>query len=361
MRPALYGFDAPLPPARSGVADYAAVLLAELRKHAEIALPGGEAKRWLYHVGNNREHHEQIYKRALARPGVVVLHDAVLMHLQLSMASDEDEFAREFVYNYGGWHEQLGRTLWRNRARSAADAEYFRWPMLKRLVESAEAVIVHNAGAARRVREHAAEARVIEIPHIAFDADVSATRVEELRGEWKGSLVFGVFGHLRESKRLLPILRAFARLDHPDVRLLLAGEVQSEALERAMAPLMSERVIRLGGLSEGDLRSSIAAVDAGLSLRWPSAGETSGIAIRLMAAGKPAFLTRGEETASFPEGVCIKVDPGSIEEDHLHALFAWLAAEPEAGRKIGALAREHIARHHAPERVAARYFEVLQS
>jgi hypothetical protein len=42
-------------------------------------------------------------------------------------------------------------------------------------------------------------------------------------------------------------------------------------------------------------------VDACINLRYPAAGETSGIAIRLMGIGKPVLLTDGEVLA-FPEG-----------------------------------------------------------
>ena len=355
------GFDAPLPPARTGVADYAAVLLAELRRRASVVLRGERADRWLYHIGNNKEHHAAIYRRALARPGVVVLHDAVLMHLQLSMAADENAFAEEFVYNYGGWHEDFARRLWRERGRSGADAEYFRWPMLKRLAESAEALIVHNPGAAERVRQHAPRARVVEIPHLAFDADARAERIGELRRRWRAGMstyVFGVFGHLRESKRLLPILRTFAVVG--DARLVLAGPAQSEALERALEPLCGENVCRMPALSDEDLRAAIAAIDAGLCLRWPSAGETSGMSIRMMAAAKPVLMTRTPETDPFLEGACIKIEPGPMEEPHLRETMEWMLWDPGATRRIGSLAREHIRREHAPGRVAERYLEVLQ-
>jgi hypothetical protein len=101
----------------------------------------------LYHLGNNALHAD-IYQRALDRPGVIVLHDAVLHHFLLGQL-DEALYADEFVYNYGEWHRPLARELWRGRAASGADARYFAFPMLRRVVESARATVVHNAEAAR--------------------------------------------------------------------------------------------------------------------------------------------------------------------------------------------------------------------
>ena len=54
----------------------------------------------------------------------------------------------EFVYNYGEWSRHVGEELWRERAACAVDPRYFRYPMLRRAVETARAVIVHNPGAA---------------------------------------------------------------------------------------------------------------------------------------------------------------------------------------------------------------------
>ena len=81
------GFFSPLPPAPTGVSDYSAALLTALRKHGEVEVAASDADVALYHVGNNLLHRE-IYDRALARPGVVVLHDAVLQHFFLGTLDD---------------------------------------------------------------------------------------------------------------------------------------------------------------------------------------------------------------------------------------------------------------------------------
>ena len=54
-----------------------------------------------------------------------------------SRREDEREYVSEFVYNYGHWSEDPLRELWRRRSRSAADPEYFRYPMIKYSVVSA--------------------------------------------------------------------------------------------------------------------------------------------------------------------------------------------------------------------------------
>ena len=119
------GFYSPLPPARTGVADYSAALLTGASSAVERACErDGDIN--LYHLGNNQLH-APIYRRALARPGVVVLHDAVLHHFMLGSLPRE-QYLDEFIYNYGEWSRGLAESLWRDRARSAGDSRVLSIP-----------------------------------------------------------------------------------------------------------------------------------------------------------------------------------------------------------------------------------------
>ncbi|MEO7146246.1 MAG: glycosyltransferase [Bryobacteraceae bacterium] len=359
------GFFAPLPPARTGVADYAAALLGEMRKLGRVEIGAAEADTRLYHLGNNQLH-RATYEQALERPGVVVLHDAVLHHFLLGGLT-ERAYIDEFVYNYGEWNRGLGQTLWRDRARSAADPRYFEYPMLRRAVESARVVVVHNPAAARIVRAHAEAARVVEIPHLFVQPEaVDRADVEKLRrgmGMDAGDFLFGVFGHLRESKRLASVVAAFERVrrEMPRAGLLIAGDFVSTDLARSLEPsVKAAGVRRIGFLKEPDFWRYAAAVDACVNLRYPAAGESSGIAIRLMGIGKPVMVTEGEETSRIPEGACVRVDTGDAEIDMLTEYMRWMAISPGAAREIGARAAAHIAEHHAIDRVAAQFWRVLE-
>jgi len=358
------GFFSPMPPARTGVADYSAALLAALRARGEVRL-GEDGDVNLYHLGNNQLHGE-IYRRSLAKPGVAVLHDAVLHHFLLGRLTRE-EYVAEFTYNYGDWHSEMAARLWDGRARSGIDQAYFRYPMLKRAVAGARTVVVHNGSAGRMAREHGAR-NVVEIPHLfaapAMPPGYEVVRLREQMGVGARRFLFGVFGHLRESKRLTSVLRAFENVlvSGTDAALLVAGDFVSSDLERALEPrLGGERMIRVGYTPEEDFQRYAQAVDACINLRYPPAGETSGIAIRLMGAGKPVLLTEGEETRTFPEASCLRVASGEAEVDMLTDMMIWLARSPRDARAIGARAAAHVAREHDPVRVASAFWQVLES
>ena len=164
-----------------------------------------------------------------------------------------------------------------------------------------------------------------------------------------GAFLFGVFGYLRESKRLASVLRAFRELRRGGARaaLLVAGEFVSTDLERAVAPLLADSgVVRLPHLPEREFWLAAAAVDACINLRYPAAGETSGIAIRLMGIGKPVLVTESEECARFPEDACLRVASGAAERDSLTAHMVLLTSMTEVARAIGLRGAAHIQAHH---------------
>jgi glycosyltransferase involved in cell wall biosynthesis len=359
------GFFSPLPPARTGVADYSAALLKALRGHGTVEAGAADCDVALYHIGNNLLHRE-IYQRAIEHPGVAVLHDAVLNHLFLGTL-DAGAYIDEFVYNYGEWDRGLAEDLWANRARSAADPRYFNYPMLKRLVTASRAIIVHNPAAARAVYRHDPAARVFEIPHLFVPPElpdaVDQIRFRNKLGLGPRTLLAGVFGHLRESKRLGTILRAMERVwaAGADVKLLVQGAFASSDLERAMTPLLqgNPRILRAGHLPEPDFWRWAGATEVCLNLRFPAAAESSGIAIRMMGIGKTAIFTSGEEIERFPENARLSLETGPGEEAWLADYLLWLAGDRQALDAIGRSASAHIAGEHAVEKVAGEYWRAL--
>src|SRR6185369_8502682 len=126
---------------------------------------------------------------------------------------------------------------------------YYQYPMLKRLAERSRAVIVHNPAAARIVRAHAPKTPVVEIPHLYTNPPEDSERARLPSAAY----VFGVFGYLRESKRVATALRAFERVRavRPNTTFLLAGDFVSSDLARSMeAHLQKPGIIRRERLSE---------------------------------------------------------------------------------------------------------------
>jgi glycosyltransferase involved in cell wall biosynthesis len=345
-------YHAPPVAARSGVADYAHRLLPAL----------GNAGVNLYHLGNNPLHNE-IYTTALAQPGIAVLHDAVLHHFLLGRLA-RDEYITEFVYNYGEWKRPLAEELWDARSSSGINPRYFQFPMIRRIVERSTAVIVHNPGAAEIVKAHGG-VDVYVIPHFYEPAPVDIAAAAYFRERARipqTAKLFGIFGYLRETKRIASCLTAFRRLRavEPDAHLLIAGEPVSADLARVLqSECVTDGIHRTGHLTDDQLNTAAAAIDCCVNLRYPAAGETSGIAIRMMGIGKPVIMSRGLETSGLPEYTWLGVTPGPGETEELLLQMSLVARLPGLARDIGEQARIYITQHHSIETVAAKYRELL--
>lgn len=331
-----------MPPAPTGVADYAAALKRALDRCGEF-----EGETSLYQIGNNPLHAD-IYRLAMERPGYVLLHDAVLHHFLLGHL-DEKAYHDEFVFNYGEANRQTARELWRDRSRSGADVRYFEYPMLRRLLEASLGAIVHNEAARRMVLAHRPNARVTVVPHLY---EPVATPVAAANPK----CLFGVFGHLRESKRIATVLRAWRALgDTAD--LLIAGDFVSPGLEQA---LDLTGVIRVPYASPAEFERLMHSVDVCVNLRFPAAGETSGMTIRMMGAGKPVIVSDIEENRDYPAGTHVAVDTDGRERAMLEAMMLWLARDREAREGIGRRAQAHILAHHRPEDAARQILEFVR-
>ncbi len=351
-----------MPPARTGVADYSAGLVAALRKCARVDVVGRPRPGYdnaIYQVGNNPLH-LAAYRAALAQPGIAVLHDAVLHHLLLGTL-EEQGYVEEFVYNYGEWMRDVAGEMWRSRSRSAADERYFSYPLLRRVVESSRAVVVHNPAARRMVEEAVPGARVVQVPHYFVPPRLSGDglRTRDRSGITSDEIVVAVFGYLRESKRIGSVLKAMPALRR--ARLLLVGEFVSPEFERALEPeLGASNVVRLGYVPEADFWRLAEITDICVNLRWPGAGETSGIAIRMMGIGKPVLVTAGEETSSFPELAVVRIDAGEAEVEMLAHYLRALGDNREMRQEIGGRAAGYIAEHHTLEKAAKMYLDLAR-
>ena len=265
----------------------------------------------LYHLGNNALH-AAIYRRALERPGVVVLHDAVLHHFLLGQL-DEAAYIEEFVYNYGEWNRALARELWRGRAASGCRQPLFRLPhaAARGGARAAPWWCTIRPAARSGPRATRPRARVVEIPHLFRAARAAPGEAEVLR-----------FRERLGVPRARSCSAFSATCGNPSGCIAGAGGLRRACgarsrgprcwwpaissprdLERAAAPLLIGARHPPPAVPAGrEFWLAARAVDACINLRYPAPGETSGIAIRLMGIGKPVLVTDSPECAALPRG-----------------------------------------------------------
>ncbi len=360
-------YYSPLPPERSGIADYSALLLPALRERIEVVVPkrGSRAKAdvSVYHVGNNPDVHGWIVDALRRTPGVVVLHDFVLHHLVAGLT-----LARKDVAGYLNAMERDAGLPGRLLALGVVDGcvpplwstRPADFPLAGEVLDLARGhgLIVHSEHVAERARAAGFDAPIRRIPMPVWPAPGFEPAAIE------GDPVVGSFGFLNANKRIPQLLEAFAvlRERHPRARLLLVGpEAAGLELERRVASLGLEGAVeRHGYVGEDRLWSLLAACDVAVSLRWPTMGETSAGAIRVLSLAKPLVVSDVDAFRELPDDVALKVAPDEREAESLAAALLLLAGDPARREAMGAAARSYAAREHELGRVADLYVAALE-
>lgn len=361
-------FVSPLPPARSGIADYSAALLEPLRRLADVTVFSSAPARFaprdfdaiLYQLGNNPDH-SFVYELAMEHPGTVVLHEANLHHLIADVTirrGDWEGYLREVEFDGGAAalaHARRVRAL-------EVGPDYDGRPMIKRVLSQAKSAIVHSRFVEGKIREAGFQRPVAVIPHGAWIPEIDAAPYRQRLGLGANPLI-GVFGHLKPYKRIRESLRAFRRVveKHPDARMILAGEPHPELpLEPMIAALHLDAHVRLIGRCEiEDFNGYMAACDVVLNLRYPTVGETSGTLLRALGLGRAVVVSDVGAFAEFPEDVCLKAPVGPNEEDFLYEYLNLLISRPDLAAALGERAREWVRTECSWELCARRYAEFL--
>ena len=355
-------YYSPLPPERSGIADYSALLLPALaeRVGVVVARPGRfrrapRADLALYHVGNDPQAHGWIVDALRRRPGVVVLHDFVLHHLVSGItlargnaAGYLDAMEREA----GLVGRLLGHAVIEARIDPLWETRPQDFPLAREVLGLATGVIVHSRHLEGRVRDAGYRGPVWQIPMPAWP--VPAVEPEA----YEGAPLYGCFGHINESKRIPQLLAAFARLRQrrPEARLLLVGGTSPR-----MADLdVPEGVTREDYVDEPHLWALMAACDAHVSLRWPTMGETSAVVVRALSLGKPLVVSDVGSFSELPDEVALKVPVDGREVESLASALELLASDAARRSAMGEAAHALAESEHRLDAVADAYAAALE-
>lgn len=363
-------YFSPLPPARSGIADYSAALLDELKRLVDVEVFASRPLSFnpnnfditLYQVGNN-VHHDFCYEAAVEHPGIVVVHEANLHHLIADMTikrGDWDAYIRAIEEE--GSPEDIAYAARVRRLEVGPDYEGV--PMLHQLLKRSKAAIVHSGCVESELRDAGFAGAVARIPHGAWVPDASRSDFRDRLGLDETTPLIGIFGFLKPYKRIAESLRAFRRLVRvqPSAKMILAGEphpqLQLESLIRSLDLGLHVRVLGFRPIEE--FVGYLAACDIVLNLRYPTVGENSGTLMRALGLGKAVVVSDVGSFSELPESICLKAPVDATEEDHLFEYLNLLESRPELRKALGARAREWVDTECTWRQVARRYADFLE-
>jgi len=389
----------PLPPSRSGIADYNAEFLPHLARHFDLDVyveerrvdderllpspPVYSAKDFpavarqydaiLYELGNSH-FHAHMLPLLEEFPGVIGLHDAYLSSLYAYFefhAGQKGRYAREMLLSHG---PRARRYLAPARGEfDPVQRTTVELPCTKWAIDRATGVISHSPFNLETARRHYGEGWLSPyrtIPQMvarrppAHPRERDAARRE--LGFGPDDFVIATFGFVAWTKwgdRLLQGFLESSLRDDPRVHLVFAGQLARDGfgldLEATIAGSgIAERIRVTGYLSNEDYEKYLGAADLAAQLRTKSRGGTPRGVLDCLAHGLPVIVNRDASYRDYPEGVVIGIAPHPIAEEIARALEA---AHRDRGqlREVAAAGLEYIDREHHPAVCTAQYAAVI--
>jgi glycosyltransferase involved in cell wall biosynthesis len=386
-RPRL-AYVSPLPPERSGIADYSAELLPELARHYDIEvivnqseiddswiranLPVRSAQwfdqnadsydRVLYHFGNSA-FHSHMFGLLERHPGVVVLHDFFLSGVLAHMERTQ--------YGQGAWSKALFDSHgYRAASECFATRDptelVFKYPANLAVLRQADGIIVHSEFS----RELAGSwygvgygADWMVIPLLRGRRTTTSPKEAKLSLGFREDdfLVcsFGMMGPTKLNHRLLAAWLASPLASDERCHLVFVGEKDTGTYGAELAKAVSQsafpkRIHFTAFALPGQYHRYLAATDLAVQLRALSRGETSAAVLDCMAHGLSTIVNAIGAAAELPAD-CVAGLPAEFTDDTLEALLTQLRSDPSGASKLGRRAAAHVLANNNPRATGDRY------
>lgn len=392
-RPKL-AYVSPLPPERTGIADYSAELLPALAEHfsidvivqqPEVSDPwikaqcavrdahyleqhASDYQAVLYHVGNS-DYHAWMMPLLERVPGILVLHDFYLNGLIWALDSDPDYAGIKWQSLY--WSH--GYSAVRHVAQAEHDgAVAMHYPFNRSLLDCAQGVIVHADISLQLAQQwygsHAAQ-DWIKIPHLRRLAEPTLNKADirehlDLPAEAFVVCSFGLLGLTKLNHRLLDAWLDSALAEDPKGWLVFVGalgedEYAQQLRQRIAGSAYSDRIRVTGWTDTQQFKNYLKAADIAVQLRTLSRGEASGTVLDCMSHGLATIVNAHGSMVDLPEEAVHRLVDEFSQEDLVSALeHFW--RDPEARFALGQRARTAIAQHFTPEYCAHLYQQAIQ-
>lgn len=393
----------PLPPLKTGIADYVAELLPYLVNYFDVEIfvhdsyavsndlfqkyivysysqYGERAQNYpfdlnIYQLGNN-EYHSYIYEQALKVPGLVILHDfslsLMLYHHYAGTRNDLELFKREFLFSEGEKELTQFNRIYDHGDNDALMEFFSNHQMLTRLVGRNYAVVSHLEYCAKLVQAKYGASRVYSMylgspdPMLEL-AGLSKHEARMQLGIPDDKFIVGVFGFLQPNKQNDVMVRALARIKakHEGILLMFVGEINPALnYDRQIKDLISkfnlEQNVHLTGfVARKEMQKYYIACDAIVNLRFPSFGQMSATLSRGIATGRPVIITDLPEWKIFADSYCWRVPPDDKEGRAIAELICRLIEDPVELERRGASAREFFLESGTSEKAAANLKDIV--
>ena len=391
-RPRL-AYLSPLPPEKSGIADYSAELLPELARYYDIEVVTDQESiadplvaanfpkrpvawfdthakgydRIVYHFGNS-SFHQHMFDLLERHPGVVVLHDFFLSGI---LAYMDNIRLRPYAFPIALYRSHGYAALLEDKA--GRGGAIWKYPCNKAVIDHAAGLIVHSQYSKTLARQWfrpdtADDWQTIPLLR-AFPVQIDRDAARKRLGIHDGEFVvcaFGILGPTKLNDRLLHAWLVSPLAEGKRCHLVFVGHCESNPYGRDLQAAIArakarhgDRVRITGFVTPEDYRNWLAAADIAVQLRSLSRGETSASILDCLGYGIPTIINANGAAAELPDDVLVKLDD-EFDNDALTQALAALWKDVERRTALSRRAVDFVRTEHHPARVGRMYYEAIE-
>jgi glycosyltransferase involved in cell wall biosynthesis len=384
-------YVSPLPPEKTGIADYSAELIPALEKHYDIDLIVEQNQvvderlndkfniygpqylkenyqkydRILYHVGNS-PFHIYIFDLLKIIPGVVVLHDFYLSNVEKYLAHVvfRNQYFQQSLYNNHGYKALSYFSL------KGEDPAVLEYPCSLFIFDQALGIIFHSEFSKKLARDwYGYHCKNEPIPLLRSKCahDFDRQKIKESLGFNADAFIITSFGFLGETKLNAVLLDAFldsVMINETNCHLIFVGGYNGEyalnMLEKVKKNKMTHRVIFTNWTNVETYQNYLKISDVSVQLRSSSRGESSAAVLDCMNYGVPTIINANGSMAEIPNDVVIKI-PDHFSTKDLRETIESLYFNTIVRQEIGIKGSSYIEEIRSPDRCAGQYFDQIET
>jgi glycosyltransferase involved in cell wall biosynthesis len=377
----------PLPPQKSGIADYVYHLLKGFTENKNIhltlfsncdiktilgykvihidTLTENQLEEYdliLYQLGNNIHYHQYMLALLKQYGGVIHLHDLVLHHIIAGMNCHDEKMTPDYfnIINQHYGHENKdqiqqyltkGSFIW--ETKNVID-----FPLFEAFVQYADACIVHSQYAFQRVKNVFPRLPLYTIEQLY---DLKPLIKKEYP---KKTLRIGVFGGIDLQKKVDIVIEVLANIieynQDFDFKLNIIGFVNETCHAIYALPKkfgLEDKIFIHGRLNEAEYNQQLTNTDIIVALRIPTMGETSAVVMQGLQLGIPVIVNNVGWYSELPT-IVDKISSIEVKQGLQNALLKY--SNPSYLQKKTQEITEYALKHFNFERYIANYQIILE-
>jgi len=309
-------FMTPLPPQKTGIANYAYDLLVGLSKFHDLEITVltntdgyindkikviNIAKEDIdfskfqlinYQLGNNEEFHYYMYNVLKKYGGMVHIHDIVLHEVlakSLNAAKQRKMYLSVIRKLYGKKNSDLLNELFEKDIYPWKTKIAIQLPCFEEFVSSAETCIVHSKYIQKKIQSKFTSQSIYKVNQL-YNVPPTQNKTNN------NTIRFGVFGGVEVNRKVYDIIKVFSSIIELNINLelIIVGEISQKCKDIIDLPKkynIEKNVSFHNHVNDDEFYDLLNSIDLLIALRDPTVGETSAVVMQSLQLNVPVVVS----------------------------------------------------------------------